>query len=166
MAGSVQTLAFTSLDGFGGGPGGGRGSGGPNGPPGEGPRGGPRGGGGVELDPLVGLTDNSKPLRSKLLAAPALKAKHLAHVKTIAEEWLDWNKLQPVVDRYVSLIDREVKADRKKLTSYEAFQQTVSSEHRPAATGGRPQMSLRSFADQRRKFLLNHPEIRALGTEK
>ena len=127
---------------------------------------GPRGGGGVELDPLVGLTHNSKPLRSKLLAVPALKAKYLAHVRTIAEEWLDWNKLQPVVDRYVSLIDGEVKADTKKLTSYEAFQQTVSSEQRPAATGGRPQMSLRSFADQRRKFLLNHPEIRDLGTEK
>ena len=134
--------------------------------PGGGPRGGPGGGGGVELDPLVGLTDTTKPLRSKLLAVPTLKAKYLAHVKAIAEEWLDWNKLQPVVDRYVSLIDTEVKADTKKLTPYEAFQQTVSADPQPATEGGRPRMSLRSFADQRRKFLLNHPEIKMLEAPK
>ena len=116
----------------------------------------------MELDPLVGLTDNSKPLRSKLLANPMLKARYLVHVKTIADEWLDWNKLRPVVDSYVSLIDSEIKADKKKLTSYAEFQQTVSSEQRPATGGGRPHMSLRAFADQRRKILLNHPEIKAL----
>jgi hypothetical protein len=83
-------------------------------------------------------------------------------VKTIADEWLDWNKLQPVVDRYVSLIDGEIKADTRKLSSYEAFQRTVSSEPPVATEGGRPQMTLRTFADQRRKFLLNHAEIKKL----
>ena len=39
------------------------------------------GGRGVELDPLVGLDDARKPLRSKLLAVPALKAKYLANVQ-------------------------------------------------------------------------------------
>jgi hypothetical protein len=105
------------------------------------------------------LTDSSKPLRSKLLAVPSLKAKYLAHVKTIADDWLDWNKLQPVVDQYVSLIDAEIKADTKKLSSYEAFQQTVSADSKSGTGGGR-QMPLRAFADQRRAFLLNHPEIK------
>lgn len=105
------------------------------------------------------MTDPSKPLRSKLLAVPSLKAKYLAHVKTIADDWLDWNKLQPLVNQYASLIDAEIKADTKKLSSYEAFQQTVSAESKPGAGGGR-QMSLRAFADQRRAFLLNHPEIK------
>ncbi|MBS0201772.1 MAG: CotH kinase family protein [Planctomycetes bacterium] len=132
---------------------------GPGGPGGGRPRGGP-GGGGLELDPLVGLTDASKPLRSKLLAVPSLKARYLDHVKTIADEWLDWKKLQPVVDQYVSLIDAEIKADTKKLSSYEAFLQTVSAESQPSTGGGRPQMSLRAFADQRRAFLMNHPEIK------
>lgn len=129
-----------------------RGPGGPGGPRG--------GGGGVELDPLIGLNDASKPLRSKLLAVPSLKAKYLAHVKTIAEDWLDWQKLQPMVDQYVQLIDAEVKADTKKLSSYDAFQQTVSSK--PQQGQGGNQMGLKTFADQRRNFLLNHPEIKAL----
>lgn len=140
----------------------------PDGPPnGGGPnRGGPGGGlrgGGVELDPLVGLNDSSKPLRSKLLAVPSLRAKYLSHVKTIAEDWLDWDTLRPTVNQYVSLIDSEIKADTKKLSSYEAFRRAVSSEPPTAEVGGRPQMSLRTFADQRRRFLLNHPEIKALG---
>jgi hypothetical protein len=107
----------------------------------------------VELDPLVGLNDPSKPLRSRLLAVPSLRAKYLAHVKTIANDWLDWNKLQPVVNQYATLIDSEVLADTKKLTSYEAFRQSVSLDQRPAGSEDR-RMTLRTFADQRRQFLL------------
>ena len=149
--------------------GGRRGPGGPGAPggPGGGPggfAGGPRGGGGVELDPLVGLTDPSKPLRSRLLAVPKLKERYLAHVKTIANEWLDWQKLQPVVNEYVTLIDSEIKADTKKLSSYDAFLQAVSASQRPpqaeARPEGRQRPSLRDFADQRRQFLLNSAPIK------
>ncbi len=136
-----------------------------DGPPGAGgPRGGGPGGGNVDLDPLVGLTDKSKPLRSRLLAVPSLKQKYLAHVKQIAEESLDWKTLGPVVAQYEKLIDKEIEADTKKLSSYAAFQQTVSGTAAPAAEQrGRPHMGLKQFADQRRAFLLNHPEIKALG---
>lgn len=147
-----------------------QGPGGPNGRQGGGFGGfggfggGPRGpgGGGLDLDPLVGLNDNSKPLRSKLLAVPSLKKRYLEHVKTLADEWLDWNKLQPVVEQYVTLIDKEIEADTKKLSSYDEFRSTVSSEEPKVQEGRRPHMSLRTFADQRRKFLLNRPEIKAL----
>jgi hypothetical protein len=47
------------------------------------------GAGGVELDPLVGADDTSRPLRSKLLAVPALRARYLKYVRDIAERWLD-----------------------------------------------------------------------------
>ena len=135
---------------------------GPSGPGGRSPGGGA--GGNVELDPLVGLTDKSKPLRSRLLAVPSLKAKYLAHVKQIAEESLDWKTLGPVVDQYEKLIGMEIEADTKKLTSYAAFQQTVSGTASPTGEQrGRPHMGLKQFADQRRAFLLNHPEIKALG---
>ena len=35
------------------------------------------GGASAELDPLVGLDDTTKPLRSKLLAVPALRERYL-----------------------------------------------------------------------------------------
>ena len=92
-------------------------------------RGGP-GGGGPELDPLIGLNDPSKPLRSKLLAVPALKAKYLAYVRDIAEHWLDWNKLGPLAAKYQSVIAEDVKPIRASSTrsTRSALMSTVRSE--------------------------------------
>lgn len=142
---------------------GGFGPGGPGGfqpgpggfPPGPGGvRPGP-GGGGVQLDPLVGLTDSRKPLRSKLLTVPSLRTKYLENVRTIAEKSLDWKKLGPVVADYRKLIEKEIEADTRKLSSYEAFKAATADD----ATPGRGrEMPLRSFADQRRKFLLDYKE--------
>ena len=154
------------------GQGGQAGPGGPGGPGGFGPGGaggpgGPRGfgggrGGGLELDPLVGLDDNTKPLRSKLLAVPALRERYLDHVRTLAEKWLDWRTLAPVVHQYRSLIEKEVEADTRKLESFEDFQKMTAdepAEAQPAAAGegggpGRRPTSLRTFAEQRRAYLI------------
>ncbi len=152
------------------GPGGGQGGPGrgPGGPGGQGGPGGGRGAGGgsrqsgIEIDPLVGLDDARKPLRSRLLAVPSLKARYLDHVRTIAEQSLDWNNLGPVVARYRALIEKEIELDTRKLTSLAAFQKAVSdiAEEPAAAANRRPGSGLRAFADQRRKYLLNHAEIR------
>ncbi len=135
---------FQAAMGFGpGGPGfGGRGRGGPGGRPGPGgggPGGGPGPGGpggraagggprpsGIEIDPLIGLDDARKPLRSRLLAVPSLKARYLDHVRAIAEKWLDWNTLGPVVAQYRALIEKDVESDTRKLSSLAAFQKAVA----------------------------------------
>ncbi|HEV8218421.1 MAG TPA: CotH kinase family protein, partial [Gemmatimonadaceae bacterium] len=57
------------------------------------------------LDPLVGMNDASKPLRSKLLAVPALRARYLTYVRGIAEKWFDWKRLGPLAEKYQALID-------------------------------------------------------------
>ena len=150
--------------GMGGGPrgGGGRpgGLGGPGGRPGGPGGGGPRSTG-VKLDPLVGLDDTRKPLRSKLLAVPALRSRYLQHVRTIAEEWLDWAKLGPIVAGYHDLINAEIGLDTRKLTSTAAFEATTSANPstEPDPPGRPGAMSLRAFADQRRRYLLDNPEI-------
>ena len=110
---------------------------------------------------MVALNDPGKPLRSKLLAVPALKAKYLAHVKTIAQDSLDWNKLGPIVAGYQALIEKELEADTRKLSSIAEFRQAVSAGE--SVEGGREARSnLRKFADERRKFLLEHPAIKGL----
>ena len=113
-------------------------------PPGPGGRGFGRGGG-VDLDPLVGLDDTSKALRARLLAVPELRAKYLSYVRDIAEKWLDWNKLEPIVRERQALIAADVKTDTRKLYSTEAFTTGVS---------GAEADSLRSFLERRRAFLL------------
>lgn len=125
------------------------------------------------LDPLVGIDDSSKPLRSKLLAVPALRQRYLDHVATIARDWLDWEKLGPRVASLRSLIKDEAAADTRKNGTTEAFLKLTASEPataepEPAARpqgrgrGGPPgggAVAFRSFADARRAFLLTHPAI-------
>ena len=113
-------------------------------------------GGGVALDPLIGLDDPRKPLRSKLLAVPALRARYLQNVRTIAEKSLDWKQLGPVVAQYRKLVEKEVEADAHKLYSFEAFRKQTADA---AVTEGR-ELSLRAFAEQRRKYLLEHAEVK------
>ncbi|MFO0829727.1 MAG: CotH kinase family protein [Phycisphaerales bacterium] len=141
-------------------------AGGPGMPGGPGGPGGRRGGGG-QLDPLIGLDDSTKPLRSRLLAVPSLRQRYLEHVRTIANDWLDWSKLSPVVDRYRALIEKEVEADTRKLSSFAAFKRSVAAEDaasdgEPGRPGRRGSTSLKSFADERRAYLLSLPAIKEL----
>lgn len=125
---------------------------GPGGPPGL-------GGGGVTLDPLVALNDAGKPLRSKLLAVPALRKKYLANVRAIAEESLNWQTLGPMVSRLRTLIQDDVKADTRKLSTYEAFLAITSEE---VGDGGESRhLPLKSFAEKRREYLLKATEPEA-----
>jgi hypothetical protein len=101
-------------------------------------RGGPSGG--PLLDPLVGLNDPTKPLRSRLLAVPALQARYLRYVREIAAKWLDWSTLGPVVVKHRALIEADVRTDTHKLDSNEAFERSVGE--------------LKSFVDRRRAYLL------------
>jgi hypothetical protein len=139
------------------------GPGGPGGPPGTGAGPGFGGGGprvnGVELDPLVAANDANKPLLSRLLAVPALRERYLRYVRDIAETWLDWNKLGPIAERYHALIADDVKVDTRKLDTTEEFAEGLAGEAQPApGPGPRGALSLKSFAEQRRAYLLKYEE--------
>lgn len=114
---------------------------------------------GTTLDPFAGSQDTNKVLLSRLVAAPGLRTRYLTHVKEMASKWLDWNRLGPVARKYQALIDADVKADTRKLDSYEAFQSLVEKD---LVRGTNTIMSIKTFADQRREFLLNHPDIKKL----
>jgi len=120
---------------------------------------------GVELDPLVGLDDARKPLRSKVLSVPTLQARYLQYVRVIADH-LDWSRIGPVVARYRTMIDNEVKIDTRKLETHEAFlkatEDTAESNSVAPEQGWRAApMPLRAFADHRRSYLLNYSPKKA-----
>jgi hypothetical protein len=110
------------------------------------------GGGGPDLDPLTGLDDGSKPLRSKLLAVPALRARYLAYVRDIARRWLDWNRIGPLVRQWQALIESDVRTDTRKLYSIEAFHADVGADYEDGSPA--PENTLRGFVERRREFLL------------
>jgi len=146
-----------------GGPGqGGPGQGGPGqgGPGRGGPGFGESNGGGYALDPLIGLEDGSKPLRSKLLANPKLRERYLQYVREIAQS-LDWGEFGPQVAQAKHLIEESVKLDTRKLMSTQAFLEATADK---AGTQTATPM-LRTFADERSKYLLNHDAIKNLPTE-
>ena len=101
-----------------------------------------------ELDPLIGLDDAGKPLRSRLLAVPALRERYLGYVRDIAERWLDWKKLGPIVERYQSLIAPDIRTDVHRLYDSADFD---------AVTGD---SSIKAFADARRTYLLEYLSTR------
>lgn len=114
---------------------------------------------GPDLDPFIGAEDPTKVLLSRLLAVPALRTRYLELLRDIATTWLNWDLLGPIAREYQSLIDSAVKIDTRKLDSYEAFQALVEED---LTRGQRTIMSLKTFSEQRREFLLNYPEIRDL----
>jgi hypothetical protein len=110
-------------------------------------------GGGIELDPLKGESDESKPFLNKLLAVPALKQRYLGYVRHIAENWLDWNKIRPIAEGYQALIAEDIKVDTHKLDSTEAFSRGLTED------SGR-QQSIKTFVEKRREYLLNLPAVK------
>ena len=114
---------------------------------------------GVKLDPLAGMEDPDKPLLHKLLAVPSLRTRYLGYVRAIAETWLDWNKLGPLAQQYQALIAEDVKTDTHKLYATDAFSKGVTEDNEEQGfRGPRRSLSLKSFADQRRAYLLSYSE--------
>jgi hypothetical protein len=133
--------------------------------PGFGPPPGAEGGGDrVDLDPLAGSEDTNKPLISRLLAVPSLRAKYLGYVRDIAEKWLDWNRLGPLALQYQAVIAEDVKRDTRKLNSTASFTEGVLAAKIEGGgrmgVGAAPNMSLKTFAEKRREYLLKHAEVR------
>lgn len=111
----------------------------------------------VELDPLAGSDDPGKALLYRLLAVPELKARYLGYVRDVAERWLDWKNLGPLAHSYQSAIAADIAADHRKLFSTEAFTRAVTDDDAVEEEGGPiapPTLGLKSFAEQRRAYLL------------
>ena len=122
----------------------------------EGFRTGGRAGGAAQPEPLTTLDDPNKALRQKLLAVPKFRDQYLAYVGDIADKWLDWKRLGPIVEKYEKLITADVAADTRKLDSTEAFSLGI---YGPADGTPPSATTIKGFADQRRVALLSHPDI-------
>jgi hypothetical protein len=95
---------------------------------------------------------------------PAFKTRYLEYVRDLAEKWLDWSKLNPLLQEFQSLIAADVKTDTRKLFSTAAFTRSVTEDDFEPGYGitAPPSLSLKSFADGRRQYLLAFPDIKNL----
>ena len=135
------------------------------------------------LDPLGHHDNPDRPLISRLLSIPRLRNRYLSYVKTLTIEWLDWEKLNPIIQAYRELIQADVEVDDKKLYSYQAFTSNAieddeadnrpfpppdssfggGQERGPGRSPGEGQApSFKRFAQERQAFLLDHSALRDL----
>lgn len=112
--------------------------------------------GSVALDPLAGSRDQDKALLYRLLLVPEYKQKYLGYVHDVAERWLNWEQFGAVAQRYQAVIADDVRQDVRKLYSTQAFSSGLLSDVQEVYTGPvtAPGMSLKTFVEQRRAFLL------------
>ena len=96
--------------------------------------------------PVAHEDNAARPLIHRLLSNPEWRARYLAHVRTVADDWLDWEVLGPIVKEYQKLIDAEVQQDDKKLYNYQDFATGTPAE-------------LERFVTERREYLRNHAEL-------
>ena len=130
---------------------------------------GPGARGGLDLDPTAGSNDPDKALLNRLLAVPALKARYMGYVRAITEDWLDWKKLSPIVERWRALIAEDVKADTRKMLSTKQFFDGIDKVLEEEQGGGRgfrgpggpPSTSLKQFVEQRRAALLARDDVKS-----
>ena len=98
------------------------------------------------VSPVAHEDNAARPLIHRLLSNPEWRARYLAHVQTVVDEWLDWEVLEPIIKEYQTLIDAEVQQDDKKLYSYQDFATNTPAD-------------LKRFVVQRREYLRNHSEL-------
>ena len=127
---------------------------------GRGPgRGGPgRGGqgGGVTQAPLAFADEvETRPVIARILAVPAWRAEYLETLREIAEVQLAWKTLGPRVDAYRELIEADVVRD-PFLGDRNAFLRSIYGNDQ----------SLKSIAAERRRFLLDHADLKPAAPER
>lgn len=98
------------------------------------------------VSPVAHEGNAARPLIKRLLSNPEWRARYLAHVRTVMDEWLAWEVLEPIIKEYQALIDTEVQQDDKKLYGYQEFATGVPED-------------LKRFVNLRREHLNNHPEL-------
>ena len=140
-------------------------SGGAGGQRGGGRRGGgPASFGGVPKDPapfaldiFSGEDHPGIPIVSKLLKNPAVRARYVAHVRTIHHQWIDWEKVEPLIEGYRKLIGDEVKKDTRKLTAFKAYQDGIGMGKE---SGRNVSPGLKAFFEGRKSYLDKIPELK------
>ena len=104
------------------------------------------------------VQSNVRPVIHRLLSNRNLRARYLVHVRTIVDEWLDWKSLGPVFEDYRALIAEDVLYDTRNPSSFAEFFDSDIAEPAGGGPFGAPP-GMRRFVEERRTYLLKHPEI-------
>ena len=81
----------------------------------------------------------------------------MSYIRDIAENWLDWDQVEPVAREYQALIADAVATDTRKLFSTAAFETGLTGSSAARSYGGAgsaPATSLQGFIERRQAYVL------------
>ncbi|XAL98019.1 hypothetical protein OT109_10460 [Phycisphaeraceae bacterium D3-23] len=107
-------------------------------------------------DPLEHADNDGRPLIHALLSVPEWRDTYLAHVAQINREWMDWQRIGPVIEGYRILIEDAVAQDPLG-PGTAGFDRAIE--------GGVGLSSLRGFFDARHEYLAEHPALEAVDKD-
>jgi len=112
-------------------------------------------GNGVLLDQLLGMplffhaSDFRFILMHRMLAAPSIRQRYLAHVRVILDDYFHPEFINPMIDEFDGMINTLVRNDPKKFYTYDQYRTAL--------------VKLKQAVISRRSALLSEPEL--LGVE-
>lgn len=114
-----------------------------------------------ELDPLLHLDDQYKPLISQLLKDAELKKIYLSHVRTIVKENFSNGAYEKRAETLQRMIQVPFINDKNREYSYEEFKNSLKS-----TIGKKSRIpGIEELMSRRVKVLRKHPELRAIPPE-
>lgn len=113
----------------------------------------------TDLSPTYRFNSSSRPVLRNLMRVPRWRERYMAHMRTMLEDF-SWDDMEEQLLGYRDLIDAAVQADNKKLYTYSQFRTNFLTDTTVNVAGSNlPAPGLRRFLDDRRAFLLAHPDI-------
>ena len=108
----------------------------------------------IDYPPTDNFDNPQYPLVHRTFHDVQLQREYFHHLRLINEEIFRWDVIEPLALQYQALIDAEVKADKKKLYSYDDF---ITGVYQDKQYGGWSVRGLKPYTEGRHDFLAAHP---------
>jgi len=109
---------------------------------------------GPDFEPTHGFSNSNRPLTYRVMQDLDVKREYFAHLRTLNQEVLRWDRVEPLVEFYQGLIDAEVQADPKALYTYSEFKGNITQD---IDVGFWVADALRPYVEGRHDYLAQHP---------
>ncbi|MEO6692496.1 MAG: CotH kinase family protein, partial [Saprospiraceae bacterium] len=123
------------------------------------------GGGGTTLDKITffnGETNVARPLIQQILKNPTYKKMYTAHVRTLCNEFVANKEYEIIAKRLQTKVDSLVKTDPNSLTTYAAFQTSLTAAITSGGGPGGTAPGISTLMNARLAYFKTVPEFNAI----
>lgn len=108
------------------------------------------------LSPWYNTTNSRRPLMTRPLQIPRLRARYIAHYRTLLDDYMSWAYMGPWITKYQALIATDVANDTKKIYPTSAFTSNITQDYRSGRSVIR---AIRPLIENRATYLKGLPEF-------